>query len=303
MHAFNSMRTMVLKAVFLITCFFFLSGPVYAGVFLDDLGRKVEIAPSPKRIVSLAPGITEVLYGLGLDGEIAGVTIYCNYPEAARLKPKIGGFTNISVEKILSLNPDLIIGTADGNSKETVMRLESLGMPVYVTNPKTLDEILGMVLAIGRITGKEREAKKLTLDLKNRVKNLSSLVNGRRKKSVFFQVGGEPIITVGRDTVHNQLITLAGGVNIAGGEKTLYPRYSVEEVIARQPEVIILTSMKYETDVSTIWNKWRKWPHIPAVRDNRLHIIDTDLIDRSSPRIVDGLAEMVKIIHPEVVKK
>jgi len=303
MHAFNSMRATVIKTVFLITCFFIFSGPVYAGVFLDDLGRKVEIAPSPKRIVSLAPGITEVLYGLGLDGEIAGVTIYCNYPEAARLKPKIGGFTNISVEKILSLSPDLIIGTADGNSKETVMRLESLGMPVYVTNPKTLDEILGMVLAIGRITGKEREAKKLTLDLKNRVKNLSSLVNGRRKKSVFFQVGGEPIITVGRDTVHNQLITLAGGVNIAGGEKTLYPRYSVEEVIARQPEVIILTSMKYETDVSTIWNKWRKWPHIPAVRDNRLHIIDTDLIDRSSPRIVDGLAEMVKIIHPEVVKK
>jgi len=297
------MRATVIKTVFLITCFFFFSGPAYAGVFLDDLGRKVEIAPSPKRIVSLAPGITEVLYGLGLDGEIAGVTIYCNYPEAARLKPKIGGFTNISVEKILSLSPDLIIGTADGNSKETVMRLESLGMPVYVTNPKTLDEILGMVLAIGRITGKEREAKKLTLDLKNRVKNLSSLVNGRRKRSVFFQVGGEPIITVGRDTVHNELITLAGGVNIAGGEKTLYPRYSVEEVIARQPEVIILTSMKYETDVSTIWNKWRKWPHIPAVRDNRLHIIDTDLIDRSSPRIVDGLAEMVKIIHPEVVKK
>ena len=287
----------------MITCFFFFSGPAYAGVFLDDLGRKVEIRPSPKRILSLAPGITEILYGLGLDGEIAGVTIYCNYPEAARHKPKIGGFTNISVEKILSLSPDLIIGTADGNSKETVMRLESLGMPVYITNPKTLDEILGMVLAIGRITGKEREAKKLTLDLKNRIKNLSSLVNGRRKKSVFFQVGGEPIITVGRDTVHNQLITLAGGVNIAGGEKTLYPRYSVEEVIARQPEVVILTSMKYETDVSTIWNKWRKWPHIPAVRDNRLHIIDTDLIDRSSPRIVDALAEMVKIIHPEVVKK
>ena len=297
------MRATILKTVFLISCFFFFSGTVYAGVFLDDLGRKVEITPSPKRIVSLAPGITEVLYGLGLDGEIAGVTIYCNYPEAALLKPKIGGFTNISVEKILSLNPDLIIGTADGNRKETVMRLESLGMPVYVTNPKTLDEILEMVLAIGRITGKEREAKKLTLDLKNRVKNLSSLVNGRRKKSVFFQVGGEPIITVGRDTVHNQLITLAGGVNIAGGEKTLYPRYSVEEVVAGQPEVIILTSMKYEADVSTIWNKWKKWPHIPAVRDNRLHIIDTDLIDRSSPRIVDGLAEMVKIIHPEVVKK
>ncbi|MDP2268898.1 MAG: cobalamin-binding protein [Deltaproteobacteria bacterium] len=277
--------------------------PVDAAVFRDALGRKVNIVSFPKRIVSLAPGITETLYALGLDREIAGVTTFCTYPEAARLKPRIGGFTNISVEKILSLNPDLVIGTADGNRQETVDKLESLGIPVYVTNPKTLAEILAVVMQVGVITGKEKVARRLTADLQNRVKHLTALVAAQKKLRVFFQVGGEPLITVGRDTLHNQLINLAGGVNIAGREKTLYPRYSVEEVVAEQPEVILFSSMKYAEDITMVWGHWRKWPNIPAVRDNRLHIIDTDLIDRASPRIVDGLAAMVKAIHPEVINK
>jgi iron complex transport system substrate-binding protein len=276
---------------------------VPAAVFHDALGRKVNIVSFPKRIISLAPGITETLYALGLDREIAGVTTFCTYPEAARLKPRIGGFTNISVEKILALNPDLVVGTADGNRQETVDKLESLGIPVYVTNPKTLAEILAVVLQVGMITGKEKVARKLTADLQNKVKHLTALVIAQKKYRVFFQVGGEPLITVGRDTLHNQLINLAGGVNIAGGEKTLYPRYSVEEVVAQQPEVILFSSMKYAEDVTRVWSQWRKWPNIPAVRDNRLHIIDTDLIDRASPRIVDGLEAMVKAIHPETIKK
>ncbi len=283
--------------------FLFLASPVYAGVFFDDLGRKVDIVPFPKRIVSMAPGITEILYSLGLDREIAGVTLFCTYPEAARFKPKIGGFTNISVEMIVSLNPDLIIATADGNRRETVLQLEKLGLPVYVTNPKRLEDILDMTHKIGRITGKDKEAVSLTLNLKKRVKTLTSLIEGRRKPSVFFQVGGEPIITVGGDTLQNRLIALAGGVNIAGGEKTLYPRYSEEEVVVRQPEIIILSSMKYEGDVAKIWNKWKRWSNIPAVRDNRFYVIDTDLIDRASPRMVDGLEKMAKMIHPEAYRK
>jgi iron complex transport system substrate-binding protein len=276
---------------------------VPAAVFHDALGRKVNIVSFPKRIISLAPGITETLYALGLDREIAGVTTFCTYPEAARLKPRIGGFTNISVEKILALSPDLVVGTADGNRQETVDKLESLGIPVYVTNPKTLEGILAVVLQVGTITGREKVARKLTADLQNKVKHLTALVIAQKKYRVFFQVGGEPLITVGRDTLHNQLINLAGGVNIAGGEKTLYPRYSVEEVVAQQPEVILFSSMKYAEDVTRVWSQWRKWPNIPAVRDNRLHIIDTDLIDRASPRIVDGLEAMVKAIHPETIKK
>lgn len=296
-------NTRKISLILLLGGILLASVPVYAAVFHDALGRKVNIVSSPQRIVSLAPGITETLYALGLDREIAGVTTFCTYPEAARSKPRIGGFTNISVEKILSLNPDLVIGTADGNRQETVAKLESLGIPVYVTNPKTLEDILAVVLQVGIITGKEKVARRLTADLQNRVRHLTALVAGQKKYRVFFQVGGEPLITVGRDTLHNQLINLAGGVNIAGGGKTLYPRYSVEEVVAQQPEVILFSSMKYADDVTKVWGQWRKWPNIPAVRDNRLYIMDTDLIDRASPRIVDGLEAMVKAIHPEVTTK
>jgi iron complex transport system substrate-binding protein len=289
--------------VLLVASIAFTPVPIAAAIFQDALGRKVNIVSIPQRIVSLAPGITEILYALGLDREISGVTTFCTYPEAARLKPRIGGFTNISVEKIVALNPDLVIGTADGNRQETVAKLESLGIPVYVTNPKTLAEILAVVLQIGTITGREKVARKLSADLQNRVKHLAALVAAQKKVRVFFQVGGQPLITVGRDTLHNQLIDLAGGVNIAGREKTLYPRYSVEEVVAQEPGVIIFSSMKYAEDVTSVWGQWRKWPNIPAVRDNRLIIIDTDLIDRASPRIVDGLEAMVKALHPEVIKK
>jgi iron complex transport system substrate-binding protein len=296
-------RAWKINAFLLLLGMSLLPVAVHAAVFYDALGRKVNIEAPPKRIVSLAPGITETLYALGLDKEIVGVTTFCTYPEAARLKPHIGGFTNISVEKIISLNPDLVIGTADGNRQETVAKLESLGIPVYVTNPKTLAEILAVVLRVGLITGKETVARKLTTDLQNRVKHLTALVAAQQQLRVFFQVGGEPLITVGRDTLHNQLINLAGGVNIAGREKTLYPRYSMEEVVAQQPEVILFSSMKYAEDVTSVWGQWRKWPNIPAVRDNRLIIIDTDLIDRASPRIVDGLEAMVKAIHPETMTK
>ena len=277
--------------------------PAHAEIFHDALDRKVNIVSRPQRIVSLAPGITETLYALGLDKEIVGVTTFCTYPEAARLKPRIGGFTNISVENIVALHPDLVIGTADGNRQEAVEKLESLGIPVYVTNPKTLEDILSVVLQVGMITGKEKVARRLTADLQKRVRHLTALVAAKKRYRMFFQVGGEPLITVGRGTLHTQLIQLAGGVNIAGGEKTLYPHYSTEEVVAQQPEVILFSSMKYPADVTRVWSEWRKWPNIPAVRDNRLFVIDTDLIDRASPRIVDGLEAMVKAIHPEVMNK
>jgi iron complex transport system substrate-binding protein len=296
-------NTRKISFILLLVGIAFAPVPAVAAIFQDALGRKVNIVSIPQRIVSLAPGITEILYALGLDREISGVTTFCTYPEAARLKPRIGGFTNISVEKIVALNPDLVIGTADGNRQETVAKLESLGIPVYVTNPKTLAEILAVVLKVGLITGREAVARKLTADLQNRVKHLTALVAAQKTLRVFFQVGGEPLITVGRDTLHNQLINLAGGVNIAGREKTLYPRYSVEEVVAKQPEVILFSSMKYAEDVTRVWGQWRKWPNIPAVRNNRLYIIDTDLIDRASPRIVDGLESMVQAIHPETIAK
>jgi len=276
----------------------FFSFPVHGRVYIDEAGRKVNVTPYPKRIVSLAPSITETLFALGLDKEIVGVTMFCNYPEAVRSKPKVGGFINISLERVVSLSPDLIIGTSDGNRRETVLQFERIGLPVYIVNPVSLEDIFKMVLDIGRITGKEDTAKKLIFNLRRRVESVVLKTIRAKKPRVFFLLSTDPMITVSRDTLHDKLITLAGGVNVAGRDTIKYPRYSIEEVMVKQPDVIIITSMKRE-DNFVLRNKWNKWKNIPAVRNNRIYTIDTDLITRSSPRIVDGLEELVKIIHPE----
>lgn len=283
--------------IFSILLFFFKA---YADEYIDETGRKVNIPPSPKRIVSLAPSITETLFALGLDEKIVGVTTFSDYPEAARSKPRVGSYVSISLEKVVSLSPDLIIGTADGNKIETVEQLERVGFPVYMINPTNLDEIFKMVLDIGRVTGKENEAKKLVYNLRERVRIVVSQTADLKKPKVFFQIGIDPIVTVGSNTLHNELITLAGGINISGNETTKYPRYSIEEIIVRQPEIIIVSSMKRGGNFKRVSNKWKRWEDIPAIKDNRIHIFNTDLTDHPSPRIVDGLEEITKIIHPEV---
>lgn len=294
-----------IKTVFLLfsLILFFSTSVVYADVYIDAMERKVNIPPCPKRIVSLAPSITETLFALGLDKEIVGVTMFSDYPEAARLKPRIGSYVSISLEKVVSLNPDLIIGTADGNRRETVEQLERVGLPVYVVNPTSLDDIFEMILNVGKITGRGDVAKRLVHNLRKRVQFVVSQTEELEKPRVFCQVGIAPIVTVGKNTLHNKLITLAGGINVSGEEETKYPRYSIEEIIVRQPDIIIVSSMKRGGDFERVRNKWKRWRNIPAVKSDRIHIINTDLVDHPSPRIVDGLEEMVRIIHPEVSLK
>jgi len=281
----------------LIILFLSLSA-VSAEVYIDELGRQVNIPSCPERIVSLAPNITETLFALGLDKEIVGVTMFSDYPEAAGSKPKVGSFINISLEKVVSLSPDLIISTANGNKKETVEQLERIGLTVYVINPESFDDIFGTVLNIGRITGRENEANILVGNLQKRIKTIVSLTKNLKKPRVFFQIGIDPIVTVGRSTLHNKLIELAGGVNVFGDVTIKYPRCSMEDVIAGKPDIIIVSSMKRGGDFLRIRNKWKKWKNIPAVKDDRIYIVESDLIDHSSPRIVDGLEEIARIIHP-----
>ncbi|MDO9528542.1 MAG: cobalamin-binding protein [Syntrophales bacterium] len=286
--------------VFLMFLILLFSPGVYADEYIDETGRKVNIPPSPKRIVSLAPSITETLFALGLDEEIVGVTTFSDYPEAAKSKTRVGSYVSISLEKVVSLNPDLIIGTADGNKKETIEQLERIGFPVYMINPASLEEIFEMVLDIGRITGRDNVAKDLVRSLRERVSTVVSQTACLKKPRIFFQIGIDPIVTVGRDTLHNKLITLAGGINISGNETTRYPRYSIEEIIVRQPEIIVVSSMKRGENFELVRDKWKRWKNIPAVKNNRIYILNTDLTDHPSPRIVDGLEELAKIIHPGV---
>jgi iron complex transport system substrate-binding protein len=285
-----------LTAVFTIFCV----NLSYARTVTDETGRSINITPAPQRIVSLAPGITETLYALGLDNKIAGVTTFCNWPASARTKTKIGGFTNPSIEKIVSLKPDLIIATADGNRKDTVQQLERLRLPVYVTNPADTNGVLRSILHIGEITNREKEAKKLAEKLQKRLNNVAYQIRHKRKPRVFFQIGLEPVITAGRGTLINEVIERAGGVNVAGLDVANYPRYSAEGIIGAAPEIIIFAPMVNDKEFTGVKRFWQKFGELPAVKNDKIYPMNADLINRASPRIFDAVEKMALILHPDI---
>ena len=266
----------------------------------DETGRKVSINNNPCRIVSLAPGITETLYALGMEDKIKGVTTFCDWPSGASQKEKIGGVTNPSIEKIVSLNPDLILATADGNRKETVRQLERLGLPVYVINPSDIEGVLKSISHIGEITNQKPETEMAVAALQQRLNKIAIQTKGKKKPRVFFQIGFEPVITAGKGTLINEAIGWAGGINVAEQSTARYPRYSTEGIAASAPDIILFAPMSGNTESPAKKIFWGKLGTIPAVKNGKIYSIDTDLISRASPRIVDAIEQMARLFHPEI---
>lgn len=266
----------------------------------DETGRRINIRNVPKRIVSLAPGITETLYALGLSMEIVGVTTFCDWPQEARKKPRVGGFVNPSVEKIVSLKPDLILATADGNRKDTVVQLERLGLPVYVINPANTEGVLKSILHIGEITKRENNARKLAGELQKKLDNVTSRVRNKNKPRIFFQFGLDPIITAGKGTLTHEVIEQSGGINVAGHDTASYPRYSIEGIIGKSPEIIIYAPMVDDKEFAAVKRFWQKFEEIPAVKNNKIYVINANLINRASPRIFEAIEIMASMMHPEI---
>jgi len=269
----------------------------------DETGRKVKIPCPAKRIVSLAPSITEILFALGLNEEIIAITNFCDYPKAVLGKPRIGGFVNPDTEKIVSLKPDLIIGIRDGNRMDTVDRLNDFGFPVYLIDPKGFDGVMGTIKNIGEVVGREQESRRLIKKLIDKRENMITLTRSLSKPRVFFQVGDVPLITVGKGTLGDDLIRLAGGRSISENELVSYPSYSIETILAMAPEMIIISSMETKKDHMYLVKKWQNWKSIPAVKMNAIHVIDSNLVDRPTPRIAEGLDALVRIIHPEALTR
>jgi len=278
--------------------FCWISVPL-AATFKDALGRVVSLRAPPKRIVSMAPNLTEILYYLGLGDRVVGVTQFSYYPPEAAHKPKIGSYINLNVERIIELNPDLAIGTADGNKESVVKLLEQAGIPVYIVNPRKVRDVISTIAALGELCGVGKRAKELSSCLGKRVDYVSKRTVGLRRPLVFLQINMKPIMTVNRNTFHHDVIRLAGGENMSQDEPITYPRISVEEVIKRNPEIIIISSMERGGRFEQARQKWFKWSVIQAVKERRIHLVESDLLDRPSPRIIDGLEVMARLIHPE----
>ena len=273
---------------------------LWAATFLDSLGRKVIVGSPPTRIVSLAPSITEMIYFLGLGDTLVGVTQFSYFPEEAREKPRVGTYTDINVEKVVTLDPDLVIATADGNMREDVEMLEEAGIPVYVVNPRRIRQILEAIESVGDVCGVAPRARALVGSLRKRIEKVKEAVRGRDRPLVFLVINIKPLMSVNRSTTHHDVIELAGGRNLAEDQPITYPRFSLEEVIRRGPEVIIISSMGRGGEHERARRQWFRWTAIPAVQNGRVYTINSDLIDRAAPRVVKGLEEMARLIHPEI---
>jgi iron complex transport system substrate-binding protein len=272
-----------------------------AGQITDHVGRTVHIPEKIERIVCLAPSLTECVFALGQGDRVIGATQYADSPpEAARL-PRVGSYVNLDLERIVALQPDLCLATRDGNPKSVIQRLESVDIPVYALDPRDLESMLGCLLDLGKVLQAEPRAAELVSRLRSRIERVEERVGqAARRPRVFFQIGISPIVSAGTNTFIHELIERAGGVNLAAGPAA-YPRYSREEVLVMDPEVIIVTSMSGRGKrLEQAVRMWQEYSRIEAVRNGRIHAVLADRFNRASPRLVKGLERLARLLHPSL---
>lgn len=270
-----------------------------AATVIDQMGRSVEVPDDPRRVVALAPSITEIVFALGCEDRLAGATRFSNFPPAAKRLPRVGSYVHLDLERIVALSPDLCIAVKDGNPKAVIQRLEALQIPVYAVNPVNLGAVGDTILEVGQLLSARQPAERLVAEMNARIEAVKAQVAGSSSRPrVFFQIGISPIVSVGSETFIHELITMAGGINVTAGAVP-YPRFSREEIFALAPEILIITSMDRNKSFLEAKIEWQQWPEIPAIRDQRIHLVDSDLFDRASPRLVDGLELLVGLLHPQ----
>ncbi len=281
--------TIVLTAT---TAFSSLQIPVRAETqgltITDDFGRNVTIEEIPARIISLSPTNTEILFAIGAGNRVVGVTEYCNYPEEAKEKPVIGGVSTVSIEKVVSLEPDLVLGD-ELNGKETFGRLEELNITVVGLNPVNISEIMDDIMLVGRITGEETNATALVANMTQRMEEIKNKTRDVKRPTVAQITWHDPIWVAGGGTVQNELIKIAGGENAFSDIKDWHT-VSLEEFIDRNPDVIIVSvghgaagTEPYKYILSE-----ERLKVVKAVKNDRVYAIDADVISRAGPRIVNA---------------
>ena len=249
-----------------------------------------------QRIISLGPAITEELYILGADDKLIGCTVYCQRPPEAKNKAKVGTAIEVNLEKVVALKPDVVFATSLTNP-QAKEKLKSLGIKVVnFPTAKSFSEICGQFVALGKIVGKEKEANGIVNIARAKVDSIRKKAEVLPKPRVFVQIGARPLVTVTADSFINDFIEFAGGVNIAKGAKSI--RYSRESVIKDNPDVIITVTMGMGAEKEK--EIWQRYKTLKAVRENRIYVVDPDLLCSPTPvSFVETLEEIVNILHPQ----
>ena len=270
----------------------------------DVLGRDTVLAGPAKRVVSLIPAITEILFAVGAGNLTVGITEFCNYPEETKYVEKVGGFSGatISVEKIVSLKPDLVLVSADMHYR-IIALLDQAGIVSFAFEPKNMEDIFSSIRTIGILTGHEKGASETIASMEEKLGKAKELSAGKKKVTVFWEIWDNPLMTSGSGTFINEAISLAGGRNIFDDLKANWPEVSVEQVILRNPEWI-MTDNNHGIHINqTALSKRPGWSRIDAVRSNRIGIINSDMIMRAGPRLADAILQMAELIHGDTERR
>lgn len=265
---------------------------------MDDFGNTIAFENPPERIISLAPSNTEILFAIGSGDKVVGVTTYDDFPEEVLEIEKIGDFNGINLERIIELQPDLVINYGDGVTEENERLLEA-GIQIAGFEPESIDEITDTILRIGEITGHKQEALDLVDQMTSRKEELLERIQGLEKKTVFYEIWHEPLMAAGPGSYVDQLINLAGGENVAMDAEGDYPQFDLEQLIERNPEVYITASDLPEKTVESIKER-PGFGEIDAIKNDRIHLVDGNILSRPGPRIIEALELIMEAIHPEL---
>lgn len=271
---------------------------VYPLTIIDDSGREVVIEKAPEKIASGAPSITEVIYSLGKDKQLVGVTDYCNYPEDTKNKQVIGSYSGPNIEKLIELEIDMFI--SDKIDDDTLKALNDAGITVVISTAKTYNDAFENIKFIGRILDASSKAEEVVSNMKNKEKEILDKIGNESSVTVFYEIWHDPLQCAGPGSFMNDLITLAGGDNIAKDAKSAYAEYSIEKLIEADPQVYLSSDDGCKT-VDDIKAR-TGYEEINAIKNNRVYLLNQDITSRPGPRIVDALELIAKVLYPDAFK-
>lgn len=267
---------------------------------VDDSGTTIRLAAPARRIISLAPHTTELLFAAGAGDKVVGAVSYSDYPEAAKQITRVGNYKRLDIEAILALRPDLIIAWHDGNASEDLTRLKNLGLTVYETEPRHLEDIPRHIQRLGRLAGTEQVAIEAASRLQQRLEKLQQDYADREKVTVFYQIWRKPLMTINGEHIISEVMSLCGGSNVFAQESQLAPRIGIEAVLQANPAVIIASGMG---ESRPEWlDEWMAWPQLQAAEAKNLYFIEPAILQRHGPRIFTGAEQLCRILDEARLK-
>ncbi len=282
-----------IRYLFILLCFWLpLSAePIKVA---DDLNNLILLGQPAKKIIALSPHLAELVFDAGAGEQLVATVEYADYPSVVKSVSRIGAYNALDKERLVALQPDIVLLWLSGNGEDKANQLKQLGINVYISEPRNLSDISKTILDIGKLAGSSDVAQSKAMEFDRKISHLQKRFGGAKPVTVFYQVWGQPLITVNQEQLINEVIELCGGINVFSGVPVLAPVVSTEELIVKNPQVIIGGARQGE---KRQWlQQWKNWPSIKAVKNNHLYFISPDLLNRQTTRMLEGAGQLCTML-------